>query len=173
MDAFYHGLMRPFLDLADLLLLVAAGLYLGQQSRGHLLKRSMWLFGALFVFLFLAYAADLTGPAWVSYLMTLLLGLLIAGNVALPGIPGTLLIIACGGMLGGSFETPDASQAVSVVGILGSLAGIAVLLYYPMLLAEWMQKREWQRIAVRILGSWMAASTLLTLAFIVQTSPTP
>ncbi|MET0052741.1 MAG: HupE/UreJ family protein [Candidatus Thiodiazotropha sp.] len=169
MDAFYHGLSVPIFNPAYLLLLVSAGLYLGQRSTGHNLKLSLLLFGTLLLSLLLGLRLGWGGMPGVLLTPALLLGLLTAGSVALPGMAQMLLVALCGAALGGSLAG-EARNGLEIPAILGSLVGMAVLFYYPMLLAEWLRKREWQRIGVRILGSWLAASALLTLAFIIRSN---
>ncbi|MET0090156.1 MAG: hypothetical protein ABW068_09100 [Candidatus Thiodiazotropha sp.] len=171
MEAFYHGLTLPILNPAYLLLLGSVGLYLGQQNSTDNLKLSLLLFGSLILCLFIGQRLDWGERAGALLTPALLLGLLTAGDAALPGIIRILLTVLCGAILGGSLAGAMRNE-FEAVGILGSLVGMAVLFYYPMLLAEWLRKREWERIAIRILGSWLAASSLLTLAFIVRSKIT-
>ena len=41
--------------------------------------------------------------------------------------------------------------------------GIYLLLLYPIALADYFNKKAWQKIGIRIIGPWVAASSLLVL----------
>jgi hypothetical protein len=51
-----------------------------------------------------------------------------------------------------------------LVSLLGSGLALYLLFLYPMALADVFNKKPWQMIGVRVIGSWIAASSLLVLA---------
>jgi hypothetical protein len=54
--------------------------------------------------------------------------------------------------------------------LLGSGLGICFLFLYPLAFADYFGDRNWQKIGVRIVGSWVAASAILVLALSLQPS---
>lgn len=55
------------------------------------------------------------------------------------------------------------SDKEKLVSLFGSGVGIYLLLLYPIALADYFNKKAWQKIGIRIIGSWVAASSLLVL----------
>jgi len=161
---FYNGLLHPVFVPAHLLLLIAVGLLLGQQE-----PKPIETVLGIFAF---AILAGLTG-AWFSIstemeafilVLATATGLLIAIN---PGIK--LLWCIAIAVLAGFFLGIDSAQETlsgkeKLVSLFGSGVAIYFLLLYPMVLAEYFKKNTWQRTGIRIVGSWVAASSLLVLA---------
>ena len=163
-DAFYGGLLHPVFVPAHLLLLIAIGLFVGQSG----VKDNQ---SAVLVY-FLAVATGLTA-AWFSVgsnveMLVLgtaaAIGILIAASAAWNQY-WLALITASAGLLLGMDSAQDAlSGREKFVSLLGSGLGLYLLFLYPMALADTLNKKAWQIIGVRIVGSWVAASSLLVLA---------
>jgi hypothetical protein len=62
----------------------------------------------------------------------------------------------------------DLSGLAESVSLFGNAVGIYLLLLYSMGFAEYFSSKSWQRIGIRILGSWMAASAFLVLALMLS-----
>ena len=160
---FYNGLLHPILVGPHLLVLIVFGLLLGQQGLTPLRY-------ALPTFL-IALTAGLTATVFALdfdaeltlMFATILLGILVALERHLPLAVCMLLSGVLGLMLGLDSSQPELSgmarfstlsgSAISAILCLSVIAGITELL-----------KRPWQRIGIRILGSWGTASALLVLA---------
>jgi urease accessory protein len=88
-------------------------------------------------------------------------GLLTATAVMLPPLP----LVAIGTLAGIAIGLDSAQQELVGSGLLAALlgtglsAGVAVL--YLFVFAEWFSRYAWQRIGLRVLGSWGAAAALL------------
>lgn len=161
---FYNGLMHPFIVPAHLLLGIATGLFIGQKG----MKENQV---AIAVFAAAALAGLIT--AWFAVVGELglfilggaaIIGLLVAAN--LPAAPyWCSLVTALVGLFLGMDSTQEAlSGQDKFVSFLGTALGISMLLLYPMSLADYLyQKKPWHKIGVRIVGSWVAASSLLVL----------
>ena len=52
--------------------------------------------------------------------------------------------------------------------LLGTGIGLYLLQIYPMALADYCNKKPWQRIGIRIIGSWIAAISFLVLALAIS-----
>jgi urease accessory protein len=161
---FYNGLLHPVLVPAHLLLLVAMGLFLGQQG-------SKVIQPALGVFVF-ATAAGLTA-SWFSIAgetETLILVLSAAIGLVIAVAPKVALLW-CGviALLAGLLLGIDSAQEAlsgkdKFLTLFGSGVAIYFLVLYPMALADYINNKAWQKIGIRIVGSWVAASSLLVLA---------
>ncbi len=80
-----------------------------------------------------------------------------------------LLVAALSGFLLGL----DSAQDVMVgkakfFSLLGSGLGVCFLFTYALAFADYFGDRNWQKIGVRIVGSWVAASAILVLALSMQ-----
>jgi len=163
-DNFYNGLLHPVVVPAHLLLLIALGLFIGQRG----VKDNQ---SAVLVFL-VAVAVGLAA-SWFSVghdIEVLILsgaafiGILIVASFAVNRFL-CALIAAFAGLLLGTDSTQDAlTDKEKLVSLLGSGLGLYLLLLYPMALADVFNKKPWQKIGVRIIGSWIAASSVLVLA---------
>lgn len=161
---FYNGVLHPLMVPAHLLLLVAAGLFWGQQ--GHKAVKT-----ALAVFA-VATVVGLTA-AWFSVaiqseVLILVLSAFIGLLVAIAPKVG---LFWCGviALLAGFFLGIDSAQEElygedKFVTLFGSGIAIYFLVLYPVAVADYLNKKPWQKIGVRVIGSWVAASALLVLA---------
>lgn len=166
MSGFTGGLLHPLIVPAHALALLAIGLLIGQQNRGGRLIPFM-LFGA-------GLAAGLAAIA-LAVRQTFALSALIAATgtaaalVALARPLPALLCAAPAAVAGIALGLDSPPQAISLVqGIvtligtgLGACAIVAIFVAGTMTC-----RREWQRIGVRILGSWISASAMLVLALL-------
>jgi hydrogenase/urease accessory protein HupE len=168
---FYNGLLHPVLVPAHLLLLVAVGLFLGRQGAKAIQP-------ALGVFVF-STVAGLTA-AWFSiaseneaFILALsaVIGLVIAiaPKVALFWC-GVIALLA-GFLLGIDSAQEALSGKDKLVTLLGSGVAIYLLVLYLMALADHFNEKAWQKIGIRIVGSWVAASSLLVLALAFSSKP--
>lgn len=166
---FYNGLLHPVWVAAHLLVLIVFGLFIGQQSdkliRFMLLAFSMALVTGLCVVAFdITFNAELT-----LFVASAILGILVALEYRLPLQVSLGLAIILGFIIG--LDSPQeelwgiskfyalAGTCISASLCLGFFAGLAVLL-----------KRPWQRILIRVLGSWGTASAVLVLTTLFPTT---
>lgn len=154
---------------AHLIALVGGGLLLGQQGISH------WRW-AIPGFVLALVVGMLAANVWqlalgldndlILLLIAMLLGVLSILAYVLPRWLTTSLLLVTTFMLG--FDTvPIMLPGISPHKLYWTLAGNAAasltLLLGVMLLA-WLLHKLWDGIVVRILGSWLTASALLTLA---------
>lgn len=160
----YNGLLHPLLVPAHLLLLVAVGLFFGQQG-------SKTIQPILGVFAF-ATIAGLTA-AWFSFadetesfilVASTMVGLIVAIAPKVPLIVCGSIALLVGFLLGFDSAQVELSGNDKLITLFGSGVSIYLLVLYPMVLADYLNKKEWQKIGIRIIGSWVAASSLLVLA---------
>jgi len=163
-SGFFGGVVHPLFVLAHVLAIVATGLLVGQQ-----MPRSPWFavscyaagLVAGFAAITLAFVPRLAGEsllaaAAVSAALTAL---------ARP-IPKFLIVVLTlvTGLALGLDSPPHVTSAQEASAILiGTFCGAVILL---LVVAEGtiMLWREWQRLGVRVVGSWIAASAIMVLA---------
>ena len=161
---FYNGLLHPILVPAHLLLLMAIGLFFGQQG-----PKKIELILGIFAF---ATIAGLTA-AWFSngaeletivLILSAAIGLLIAISPQVPLLWPSVIALLAGFFLGIDSAQDELSGKEKFLTLFGSGVAIYLLPLYPMVLADHFAKKAWQKIGIRIVGSWVAASLLLVLA---------
>jgi urease accessory protein len=165
---FYDGLTHLFLTPEDLLPVIALTLLAG--LRGPRCGRTVlfllpaaWLAGS---FAGLLVAPQVTLPV-ATAAVTMALGALVAADGPLPLAVVTSFAIVLG-LLNGGLNGIELSKARA-----GGLAaaGVAAALFVVVsLLAGHVAsvRAPWARVAVRVAGSWIAASGLLMLGWAVQ-----
>jgi urease accessory protein len=163
-NSFYNGLLHPVLVPAQLLFLLALGLLLGRQEPQRI-QASILAFLAATVAGLAAAGFDISIDAETALLVgAASAGLLVAADPRLPGL-GCLVISVVSGLLIG-LDSPQQELAGKerFAALFGSGIGIYLLVLYAVALADAFRKRHWQRVGVRVIGSWLAASALLVLA---------
>lgn len=162
---FYGGLLHPVIVPSHLLALVSLGLLLGQ--RGLLVMRTAY--PCFLVALLLGLAIAALSPATAFGAETSLLAIACACGIAVAlrfSVHTMLLaplVILTAMTLGADSGVSDLDRRETFGAMLGAGLGACVLLIVVAGLAE-MPRREWQRVLVRVIGSWCAASALLVLA---------
>jgi urease accessory protein len=159
---FYGGLLHPLFVPAHVLALTATGMLIGQQPR------RLWLPPALFVgTLLIGCAAIVSAFAPDHINEALLTAAAVGGTLAAIGRPLPQFLIclqaAATGLAVALASPPEVtSLREALVMLIGTVCGATVIL---LAVAEGtsMLRRGWQRIGVRIVGSWIAASAALAL----------
>lgn len=160
----FDGIGHLFLTLEDLLPALALALFAGLRgpsaARATLfLLPAAWLLGGVF-----GLASGVSAPAWLTVVSFLAFGGLVAGDIALPTrwVSGLALAL---GLLHGSMNGDALAQArLGLLGLLGVAAALFVLVALAAALVVSL-RWSWARIAVRVAGSWIAATGLLLLGW--------
>jgi urease accessory protein len=172
-ENFYSGLLHPVFVPAQLLLLIALGLFIGQRGAAKNQVAIAALLVATVVGLFAAWF-ELAGEIQV-YLFSgaAITGLLVASNLALSPY-GCALITSSAGLIVGLDSAQETLSGVDkLVALSGSGVGIFLIFLYSMILAERLSDKNWKKIGVRIMGSWLAASSLLVLVLEISAKSQP
>ena len=167
-DNFYNGLLHPVFVPAHLLLAIAIGLFIGQRG----IQENRTPVGVCFlaVVLGLVMAWFVLGTGLEPYILisASVIGLMVAANPSFgPAWYGVFAAVA-GLLLGLDSPQETLSGKEKFVTLVGSGLGISLLVVYPMAMADYFKSKAWQKIAVRIVGSWIAASSLLVLTLTVS-----
>ena len=160
-DGMAHFLMSPEDVVPVLALALLAGMRGASYGRRALfVLPAAWLLGG---FVGLPYSS-VNGIAVLSAILFLLLGGLLAADIQLPLLLITLLAVVLGlhkGYLNGAGMGQPETAAIALVGLASAVfVMIATVSAFVVTL-----RAERARIAVRVAGSWIAASGLLMLGW--------
>lgn len=163
-DGAVHLLLSPNDLLGLLVVTMLAGLQGIRTARWAVITLpTAWLAAGLIGFY---YYSSIDLP-WMSVLSFMILGVLVAVNVKLPNVFVSVLAGLFGilhGLLNGSALAAIGSGPrmiigsvlmVLVIGLLGSAFTVAL-------------KSAWARIAIRVVGSWVAAVGMLMLGWLMR-----
>jgi urease accessory protein len=161
LQALVEGLLNPLLTPAHVLTLLALALCVGQQKR----RGAVLLIFALALavgFLAIVLAVETTPARLVLLADTAVLGVMVAAAWA----PKPLLWLLAA-TAGTALALDSPPQAVTIAEayatLVGTAAGACAMLVAVATVASHAHA-DWQRIGLRILGSWIAASAMLVLA---------
>lgn len=161
---FYGGMLHPLVIPAHLLLLVGAGLWIGQQGIRHIEVGLPAFVAGLALGLpcaGLGYVTFIPAPFLVA--PAALAGLWVASAWPLPREAIGVGALAAGLLIGLDSAPGTAEGRDALFMLIGVALGAGFLLIHELALVEFF-RRPWQRIAVRVLGSWVAAIALMVLA---------
>ncbi|HKL64160.1 MAG TPA: HupE/UreJ family protein [Woeseiaceae bacterium] len=165
MNEFYNGVLHPLLVPAHILLILATGLFLGQRGprENRLALPAFLLAGATG----LGLAGSGVAPDTVRGFV--LAGAMAMGLLTALGRRAPLALYPAAGAFAGLFLGLDsAPEALAgrerILALVGTGVGLNLWLIYACGIADFFSKKPWQRIGLRILGSWVAASSILVLA---------
>jgi urease accessory protein len=169
LNSFSSGLFHPWMTPAHVLVLLAIGLWIGQQVPLRL-GMPCKVFGSL-----AAVALAVTTMHWIPGVPVVVLvgiafvtGAIVALELRLPLPARAALLAAAAVAIGLDSGADSGGTGLSVFGTLAGTwvslgLGLVNLAYYVSLAAD--RKEKWIRIAIRVAGSWIVAISLLMLAF--------
>lgn len=160
----FNGMLHPVLTPSHLLLLIAVNLFFGQK--GFKETEKSLLASIVAVVLGLTTSGFSPGPQVEVFILVwaAITGLLIAASPKLRIYWYFVIGIAAGFSLGFDSAQETLSGKENIIALFGSGVGIYFFSLYPFGFAEFCNNRNWLRIGVRVIGSWIAASSLLVLA---------
>jgi hydrogenase/urease accessory protein HupE len=166
---FYGGMLHPVLVLPHVLALTVFGLMLGQRGIRAMRFAYPAYMLAMAVGLFLAGFE--VQPALPFEEILLILALFCGLAVAAQRPPPAGALAVCAGVLallvGMDSGVTDMDRRETFAALLGCWLGAVLLLVLVAGVAE-MSQQAWQRVAMRVLGSWTAASAALVLALALR-----
>ena len=161
LQAFVDGLLNPLTTPAHVLTLLALSLLMALQPQRFVV---LLIFALALAagFLAIVLAVETTPARTVLLAVATALGVMVAAAWA-PKLLARLLAAIAGAAL--ALDSPP--QAVTLAEAYATIAGTAVgactmLVVVAAIAAH--ANADWQRLGVRILGSWIAASAILVLA---------
>ncbi|MBM7036747.1 HupE/UreJ family protein [Vibrio ulleungensis] len=161
--SFYNGLLHPVLVPSHLLLLIAVGIFLSQQ----LSEKRLVSFGMFSAMTLIGLAlTHFYAPSLANYLLafSLITGGLVAANLVLPLWIANLLLGSTGLMLGLDSSQDTLFDLDKWLILIGNAISMNFIVLNVMLVASRV-RLHWQKIGLRIIGSWVTTIALLMLAF--------
>jgi urease accessory protein len=161
LQAFVDGIINPLTTPAHVLMLVPMALLLARQPQRFVLLL-IFAFALAAGFLAIVLAVETTPARTVLLAVAAALGVMVAAAWAPKSLAWFLAAIA-----GAALALDSPPQAVTIADAYATLAGTAtgactMLVVVSGLAAH--ANADWQRLGVRIVGSWIAASAILVLA---------
>ncbi|MEJ2308342.1 MAG: HupE/UreJ family protein [Gammaproteobacteria bacterium] len=168
MDSFYSGVLHPALVPAHLLVLLTAGMLIGQQGLKKMQPPMIAFLLMLIVMLLLTGLLDvaLAENAALALMLSVavLCGLLVAFEVSLSQLSLMAIALLTAFLVGMDSSQPELAGRARLAILTGTGVGAFLLILYAAAAAEF-ASRAWQKIGIRILGSWATASAFIVLAF--------
>jgi hydrogenase/urease accessory protein HupE len=169
---FFDGVAHFFVSLDDLLVVVALSLFAGllgkASARWVLLSLPLaWLIGML---LGVYFAMPWDSDAWATGVTLLVAGLFLAINPTLP-VWGVAVMVAALGFCHGSWN--GVAMRATQTSTIASLGIVTAATVVTLLLSATAASFHipWQKIALRVIGSWIAAFGLLAIAWHFRPAP--
>ena len=164
LTGFTGGLLHPMFEPAHVLAIAGLGILIGQQTPRWGRAAPIGYAAALAVGLVaiaLAFVPRYAGETVLA--CALIAGILAAVARPLPEPLGCALAAAAG--LAVALDSPPDAISVGEANLMlhGAMLGASVLLLVVVFCASRLE-RPWQRIGLRVIGSWIAASAILVLA---------
>ncbi len=164
LGGFYGGLLHPVRTPTHGLALLGLGLLIGQQRADQRrLPQLLFVLALAGGLAALALAVGETPAGDVLLLGGALCGVLVAAAFRLPLLVLGPFALVIGAAIGLDSPPEVISVGEAVVMLIGTGLGATIALALVVAAAARMA-RDWQRIGVRVLGSWTAASALLAIA---------
>jgi urease accessory protein len=162
---FYGGLLHPLFVPTHAIAVLSLGLLIGQQKphwRWPMALAYAAGLGIGFAAMISAFALQFSAEALLA--AAAIVGALVALARAVPWLTACVLALAVGITLALDSSPGGISVREANVIIVGTFCG-AVILLWAILEVVAIFRREWQKLGVRILGSWIAASAILVLTW--------
>ena len=160
---FYNGMLHPLIVPAYLLGILGLGLLFGQKAP----QSSQFAVPAFGVSVVAAMAMphSVAGPLPQSILLGVVLvaGLVVALSLNLGAILPCLFAVFAGALIGLDIRQNALAEGQSWIALAGAATGAIIAVAMVAAFVVWL-RRAWNGIAVRVLGSWTAASAFLVIA---------
>jgi urease accessory protein len=167
---FYDGVAHFFVSLDDLLVVVALALFSGllgkPSARGLVLVLPVAWMSGMFAGSFLA-GSTVAGP-WFTSITLMLAGLMLAISPPIPKFGFASLACLIGfvhGIWNGAAMRATDTSWLATLGIVTSAWVVAIVLGASAVSVQ----QAWQKVALRVIGSWITAIGLLSLAWELRT----
>ncbi|WP_295953923.1 HupE/UreJ family protein [Rhodoferax sp.] len=173
MNSFYGGLLHPLLTLPHMLVLLGLGIWLGQHPPLRL-KTPMLAFATSCAAALLLTTRIAIPPSSQNLVMAVALGcgILVAVSARLPvGLRAAVAAVAAIAVALDSGVDGAPTVLATALTLLGTWISTTVLVANVAYYTSLCPPRQWVQIALRIAGSWMAAASVLVLAFALKGMP--
>lgn len=171
MNAFSSGLLHPWMTPTHVIILLALGLWLGQEVPLRLgLPCKVFAPTAAVALAVSATKWTIAVPPFILVAIALVIAAMVALDARLPAPVRVALLAAAAigiGLDSGPETTTPIATFSTLAGTWVSLGlGLVNIAYYVSLAAA--SQMQWLRIGIRVAGSWIFAISLLMVAFALR-----
>jgi urease accessory protein len=161
---FPGGLLHPLLLPAHTLTLIALGLMAGTYAaRMQMVLLAVFAAAAIAAFALIVMAHSATQAEMVILCLGAAIGLLLAADIALPAPAAGILAAAVSGAVIFDSVPPVLTVSGTASGLTGTALSAIVLIAATAILSGALPQHV-RPLAIRIAGSWVAASAIMVLA---------
>jgi urease accessory protein len=167
---FYNGVLHPALVPSHLLLLIALGVLFGQQGpKENQAAIKVFLLATVLGLVTAGFSAG--GNVEVILLIgASIIGLLVAASLHLPVYWCAIIGALAGFVIGLDSAQETLLGKEKIVSLFGTGVGVYLLMVYATGFTYYFNKKPWQKVGVRIIGSWVAASSFLVLSLLLSST---
>lgn len=164
----YSGLLHPFTEPLHIITIIGLGFLLSQQGKsippiGWVTYCIAALVGLIASSLGLSLSINI-----LLYLLSILLGILVAAKPALSRMVCVLFSLIVGFLLGMDSVSATPGIGKLVITIFSTTTGLGIALLMVIGWGDYFT-RDWQKIGIRVIGSWIAAIALLLFTLSLKT----
>lgn len=164
-----NGLLHPLGTPSHLLILLGLGLLAGQQSPLNL-KTPMLAFIPLSA---AALLLTLTGAITSVYLPVLICialcaGILVALEAPVPRLAFIALFAAAALAIGLDSAVETGTIDAKLKRLFGTWLSLSLVVFNIAYYVSFWTKQKWQKVGIRVVGSWLIAISFLVLAFFLK-----
>jgi len=162
--SFLNGMLHPLLVPAQVLIILALGLWIGQHQPAKNKASVLVFLFATIVGLVVSYFSMTNDVSLLLLMGAAIIGLIIISGITLPPVFTIFLGLFAGFIVGLDSAQEALTGKAKILSLFGSGVGIYFLLLYAMAISETFSVRHWQIIAIRVIASWLSASAMMVLA---------
>lgn len=166
-----NGALHPLMTPAHVLVILGLGLLLGQQVPLNL-KTPMRIFApvsaAALLFTLSGRVTDVYQPVLIG--IALIAAILVGLEIRIPSWAGAALCVAAASAIGLDSAVDTGSTANVLKTLAGTWLSLNAAVFYIAVCASNAEDRQWARVGIRVLGSWIIAIALMVLAFSLRKS---
>ncbi len=169
LEGFTNGLLHPLFTPAHVLMMLALGLLISQRQPLDV-RTPLGVFIPVFAgaLLLTLHEAHREPAPWLVTGLVLVPAALVALDRAIPPWAMRLLFGVCAVVLGLDSAVETGTTGLRLKTLAGNWLVVSFLMFDVASYAIHAQRRNWTRIGVRVVASWMVAICLLMLAFALR-----
>jgi hydrogenase/urease accessory protein HupE len=165
---FYNGALHPIFVPAHWMALLALGILFGREDQKKITPAILSFAVATVLGLFVTGLWPIENFEMAALVAAAMAGILIAARPRVSVTACALIASLIGLVIGLDSAQESLAGKARMAALFGSGVGIYLLTLYAMAFAGFFSKHSWQRIGLRVMGSWIAASALLVLSLIFR-----
>ena len=163
---FFSGVLHPFTTPQHLLVLLGLGLIVGQHPPLNF-KPSLAVFIPVSAASLLLTTTGIVKTVYPPILISLALiaGIMVALEKSPPAFASAVVFAMAGLAIGLDSAVETGTAPAIVKTLLGTWVGLILAVADIALYVSFFNKHKWQKVGIRVAGSWITAASVMILAF--------